>query len=190
MQTPQQKAQQKRIAKMNRELERRSRDQLIVKNPTKEVRFVIWDGYQHSVPTAGQSVFPRYIAQKYIRETIDFLINEDEKYAVEKEAGKRAKRGHPVMTAQEKDQFVIGNGLRTDNPVRRKKYMAEVYGGVSTEYGKDMPEMAAKAPTRERLPMDVELMAEIDGGLPKIEIKEDLEDTTDKKKALEKEIAE
>jgi hypothetical protein len=58
----------------HRELERRSQDRLKVLNPTKQDHVVVWDGFVHKVPAGGDAIFPRYIAEKYMREATDRLL--------------------------------------------------------------------------------------------------------------------
>lgn len=168
-----------------REARRSSLDSLIAHNFLYEAFTTTYDGYKHTIQSGQERVFPRYLAMKYFREIVDHRINMDEKEAVAKEVELRKSRGHPPMTPQEKDQFVIARGLRTNNPELRKKYMKLTYKGVSEKYGMDItPEVKQTVDSR---PMDIKLLDELDKemGTKLPEAKEDIES---KKEELEREL--
>jgi hypothetical protein len=143
------------IENIKREMERRSLDQIAVFNPTGNDRQTIWNGFVHRVPAGQEVIMPRYIAEKYSRETIDYLINQENIRRVDKENKKRVESGQKEMDAQEREVF----DLRTNNPELRKTFLKEVYRGVTQEYGKEVSTMEKIEVSRTT---DTDLIAEID----------------------------
>lgn len=160
-------AKDRQIEEIRRELVRRSNDQVKVHNPWSEDREVIWDRFVHVVPANGEAVLPRYIAEKFVRETTDFLIMDRNRVRVEKENKKRVKAGQKEMDPQERETF----DLRTNNKDLRAEYVRTIYRGVVSEYGKQ--EVARKR--RDPVAVgDLDLIANIDkelGELPVPEMK-------------------
>lgn len=166
-----------------RELERRSQDRLKVLNPTSSEQRVIWDGFVHRVPTQGEAVFPRYIAEKYLKEMTDKILLERQDDAVRGENEKRRDSGKEPMekfgeqhTFEDKYRFAQG----VSNPEARKQVMKSLYGGVVEEYGLDLrPETRVE---RDNRPLDAQLLeeiqAEVDGLSPleQLPARDDLSD--------------
>jgi hypothetical protein len=143
------------IEALKRELERRSLDQVKVFNPTSTDQATIWNGFSHLVRAGQEAILPRYIAEKFTREMIDYLINAENDRRVRKENAKRVSSGQKEMDAQEREVF----DLRTNNPELRKQFLKEVYKGVTQEYGKDIPPIArVESPNV----TDADLFSEID----------------------------
>jgi hypothetical protein len=153
------------VEKIRRELQRKSLDQIKCLNPYDEDREVIWAGFRHVIPAKGERILYRYLAVKYFRETTDWRINKDEQEAFEKQNEKRAKRGNPPMTPQEREQFDMQYGLSTGNEKKRKEIMTELYGGISEEYGLDMPTGIAPKRKDERS-FEERLLEEMEGATP------------------------
>lgn len=145
------------IEALKRELERRSQDTIIVFNPTRQTRKVIWNRFIHVVKPQEEAVLPRYIAEKYVREMVDFLILDKNSERVKIENERRIRAGMKVMDAQEREVF----DWRTNNAELRKQYVPMVYRGVAEEYGK----YTESAPTLEQAPTtttDEDIIGKID----------------------------
>ena len=148
------------IEKVKRELKRKSLDQLKIYNPLETPFFTIYDGYTYSVAPRKEGTFLRYIAEKWMREFIDFMINNEEQDSVEKENDKRRKKGWEVMTPQERDQHAIRNKLVTSDPEKRMYYMKLIYKGISEEHGLEVPQ--PEPYKKDRRPQDEQLLAQLD----------------------------
>lgn len=140
-----------------RELERRSQDILVVYNPTQNDFEVVWDQYVNVVTAKKETNLPRYIAEKYIKEMTDALIGDENIHRVNIENDKRLKFGQKALDPQEREIF----DLRSDNAELRKKYIGQLYRGVSREYGKDVYE-TPKMKAQKLVKTDADLMAEVD----------------------------
>lgn len=150
-----------RINQIKRELQRRSLDQLIVYNPLTTPLTTVFDGFTHTISPRGEASFPRYIAEKMMREFVDYMINLDESTAVAKANKKRVDRGNQVMDPEERNTFVLTAGLLTNNEELRLKYMRMCYRGLGKEYGMDTPEIPVGV-KKDRRPTDIRLLAQLD----------------------------
>lgn len=150
----------KNLEKVRRELKRKSLDQLKVYNPLSIVFATIYDGYTYVAPPQKESTFLRYIAEKWMREFVDMMINKEEQEAVDIENDKRRKKGWEVMSPQERDQFDIRGKHLTDNTEKRLQHMKTIYRGVSQEHGLDIPE--PEPVKRDRRPQDEKLLEQLD----------------------------
>ena len=187
MATEQESQRTKQIADIKRELQRRALDQLKVKNPLDKPFSTIFDGFTHIVESKKERVFPRYIAEKWMREHIDHRINMDAQDAIAKENEKRLAKGWKELNLYEETlDFISGQNLYTSNPELRGKYLKEIYRGVSEEHGLDIP--VAVAEPKDTRPLDQRLLEELDAELG-TELPEDTEeDASVAKDALLKEI--
>jgi hypothetical protein len=176
------------IEKIRRELRRKSLDQIIIYNPLDVDFKTIVDSYYHVVKAKSENIFPRYIAMKWIKEFIDYMINEEEKTQVEAENDKRKKKGWQVMSPDERDQFDLRNNLKTDDPTKRTLYLKMVYKGISKEHGLDIPQ--AEPIKRDTRPQDEKLLEELDKVMGVVETLPDTGYVEDKKEDLLKEISE
>jgi len=177
------------LEKVRRELRRKSLDQLKIYNPLDTPFTTVYEGFTYVVKPKQESIFLRYIAMKWIREFVDYMINEEEKREVEKENAGRKKKGWQVMSPDERDQFAIRNKLVTNDPEKRSLYLKMVYKGVSQEHGLDLPEPTpVKRDTR---PQDEKLLDELDKVMGISSTLPDVEsDFDDRKDDLIKEISE
>lgn len=169
------------IEAIKRELERRSQDTIIVYNPTRETRKVVWNRFIHVVKPQEEAVLPRYIAEKYVREMVDFLILDKNAERVTIENERRIKAGMKVMDAQEREVF----DWRTNNSELRKQYVPMVYRGVAEEYGK----YTESAPALEQAPKtftDEDIIGKIDKDIELRRQQQKDELVTDEVLAIEK----
>jgi len=180
---------QESIEKVKRELRRRSLDQIKLYNPLDIPFQTIYEGFTYVIKPKQEGVFLRYIAMKWLKEFVDYMINEEEAREVEKENAGRKKKGWQIMSPDERDQFVVRNKLVTNDPDKRSLYMKMVYRGISQEHGLDIPEPTPiKRDTRpqdEKLLEDLERTMNLASTLPDVE-----SDFEDKKESLLEKISE
>jgi len=175
------KQRQENLNKLRRELQRRSLDQLKLFNPLKEEFNTTFDGFVHVVPPQKEAIFPRYVAEKWMKEFIDYMINEEERVAVETENSKRRGKGWEPLNPQERDQLALRQKLITSNVEKRTKYMKKIYRGISKEYGLDLPVIEPKKISR--MPVDEEILKSLDEEMGIIaDETESVEETTSTKK--------
>ena len=161
MGTSQEEERKEKIAETKRELQRRSLDQIAIFNPLDIEFQTIYDGFTHIAPAKKESTFPRYIAEKWLKEFADYMINRDEDTEVRKENEKRKAVGHQPLSPEEKNDFVSANGLLTSNDDLRLKYIKIAYKGISREHGLDMP--AGQTPQKlDKRPADVKILEALD----------------------------
>ncbi len=178
----------KELEKVRRELRRKSLDQLLIFNPLDKPFQTIYDGFNYVIQPKKEATLLRYIAVKWMKEFVDYMINQEEIDQVETENDKRRKKGWQVMTPQERDEFDIRNKLTTDNQEKRTMYMKMIYKGVSQEHGLDLPEQTAVK--RDRRPQDEQLLEQLDKEMGIREtLPEDNFDLEDKKDDLLKGIS-
>lgn len=175
------------LEKVRRELKRRSLDQLKVYNPLTTPFQTIYDGFTYVCNPQKEATFLRYIAEKWMKEFVDYMINTEEQEAVDLENDKRKKKGWEVMSPQERDQFAIRGHYLTNDPNKRLQYMKMVYKGVSQEHGLDIPEPVAVK--RDRRPQDEKLLEQLDREMGLLSMipdvaADDIEDVEDKKEEL------
>lgn len=142
-----------------KEMQRRANDEIRVLNPTGEDYPVKWSGYTWVVPANGKQVLPRYIAMNYIKHMTDKLITEESEKMLAKE--KEKYKGDTWAYNKEVD---MRRALKTNNPVLRKKYLKQLWGGVVKEYGLDQPIPEDTHKPADTRPLDEQLIAEIEGG--------------------------
>lgn len=187
---PEQKQKARNIENLQRELRRRSLDVLAIFNPLTTPFQTIWEGFIHSVSPQTESLFPRYIAEKWMREFSIYMINEDERIAVAKENEIRKKKGFAALNdgngTEERSDFARGLGLTTDNEELVMKYYKMVYRGVSKEHGLDMPD--PQAPKKaDKSPLHEKLLKQLDTemGIGETPVADDLDEKEDIIKGLE-----
>ena len=178
---------QQEIEKLRRDLRRRSLDQIRVYNPLEIPFTTIYDGFTYVVRQASEGIFLRYIAEKWMREFCDYMINAEEKEQVDAENDKRKKKGWQIMTPQERDEFDVRNKLLTSDNEKRIRYMKMIYKGVSQEHGLDIPE---GVPVKtDRRPQDEKILDQLDKEMGiRDMLPEDNFDVEDKKEELLKEV--
>ena len=101
-----------------RELERRSNDLLRIYNPLEEDYVIEWDKKEgvklFRAELKQESVFIRYIAEKYIREVFNKIITEKADKAVLEENQRRIDKGMATMEKW-KDQLAFESSYYTLN---------------------------------------------------------------------------
>ena len=133
----------KTTSSYQQELERRSNDLLRIYNPTNERHVVEWDRKNGTklfpVEPKEEAVYPRYIAEKYIREMFDKITISEADGAVRKENERRIKAGMAAMDKTlktgEQEQFESQFYIGKDDKAR--EIIALLYMGVETEFGVD-----------------------------------------------------
>src|SRR3990167_5595069 len=122
------------------ELERRANDLIRVFNPTDKDYLVEWDRKSGTklfrVPSKGEAVLIRYIAEKYIREMFDRLMNEKAATAVITENQKRITKGMEAMTPW-KEQFKFESKFYHPTDEEVKQLLSLLYVGIESEFGID-----------------------------------------------------
>lgn len=172
-----------KIEKIRRELHRRSLDQIVVNNPTDNDVTVIWDKFRHVVPANSTRTLPRYIAMKYIRETTDRMIYMEEEEHVKSQNEKRANNGHPPLTPQEREQQALQYGIHLGNEKKREELFEQLYGGISEEYGVDMPDSEPQIEKRDKRTFEEKMMEKHEREAPQPqEIPQITEQVTEKAK--------
>jgi len=186
-------AEKTNIEQMRRELKRRSMDIIKLYNPLNEPFETIYDSFRHVIPAKSEDSFPRYIAQKWIKEFIDDQINKEEQKRIDKENESRKSKGWDPISPQEREQFDIRYKLTTDNEELRKQWLKIIYKGVTKEYGATTPERIEKD-KKDKRPQDVVLMEQLDTEMgfadmmPETEQDYDIPEIESKKDSLAKEI--
>lgn len=166
--TPQQEA-------FLRELERRSRDQLLVFNPTNEDQFEIFDRYKYGpIPNKnkdigygkGMAVLPRFVAINYFDHMYTKILfsRRDELIATENEA--RSKRGSEPLSKfdgpNSETSFIFQRGLG-DNPAKKGEIIASLYKGIYEEFGKDQVQVSESEQKRDLYNV-TDILGELDKG--------------------------
>ena len=145
-----------------RELLRKSLDECKVLNPTSENYTIYWDKFPHNVPANGEAIFPRYIANKYMKEMTDkqLTFRSDENVRMENE--RRVKKGMALMD-KHTEQPAFEANFAINKPELREPILRTLWGGVIKEYGKDMPVGSGQeAPATS----DADLLAQIEASQP------------------------
>lgn len=139
------------------ELERRSNDLLRVYNPMDTDYVVVWDlrsgGNRFRVPAKGEAVLVRYIAEKYVKEMYEKILNDKAREAILKENERRVKAGMSEMdkTFKTNEQMVFEQKFYKPSNEESRKIISLLYVGLETEYGVDKvyEEEEQKASTRD-----------------------------------------
>lgn len=186
MATQQEELRKNKIAETKRELQRRSLDELKVYNPLKEPFSTTYDGFVHTAKAESEAVFLRYIAEKWMREFVNHMINMDMGSLVMEENERRRKAGLMELTKHDGNNseftFLSEKNMSTANENLRMEYMKQIYRGVSKEHGMDMPE---STPTRkDRRPTDARILEQLDAEmgteLPKADESVEVEEKKEK----------
>jgi len=145
--TPEQLAQNKVGDAYKRELERHSKDTVMVHNPMDKDYTCIWDKFKHVVPNCnrdigfglGNNELPFHIARKYFNEMKDLLINLDNSKIVEKRIIEKEKSGANFETKWH-EQTVWNNLPRTNDRKVVDSLFDTLWLGIVREYGLDIEE--------------------------------------------------
>lgn len=156
------------LEKIRKELQRKSLDQILVFNPTDKDHVVVWDGFNHIIPAKAERTLPRYIAQKYFKEMVDFLIHSEESTKIDAANAKRLAKGNPPLNPQEREQFALQYGLHTANEPKRKELLKTLFLGVAEEYGVGIAPKGTAPKKKDDRPTDDKLLEELEVSTPKI----------------------
>ncbi|RLG44337.1 MAG: hypothetical protein DRN81_04770 [Thermoproteota archaeon] len=154
---------------IQKEMTRRSNDEIKVHNPTNEDYYITWGGLHWVVPNKnkdtgqgrGNSVLPRYLAAHYVKHHTDKLILKESKAIVEK-----AKKEYKGTRWPEEELRVA---LRTSNPELRKKYIKKMWLGVHRRFGLDeIPgySRGEELKPKDRRPIDEQLIDDLENESP------------------------
>jgi hypothetical protein len=125
------------------ELERKSNDLLIVYNPTDQRYLVEWDkrgGVKlFPIEAKSEAVFPRYIANRYIKAMYQQMLNDKAKEAIFKENQRRISVGMAEMdkTMKTNEQMAFEEKFYNPSSEEARKIIALLYVGIQTEFGVD-----------------------------------------------------
>ena len=125
------------------DLERRSNDLLRIYNPTDERYRVEWDRKNGTklfpIEAKSEAVWPRYIAEKDIREMFNKMGGADADGAGRKENERRIKVGMAAMdkTLKTGEQEQFESKFYMGNDTKAKEIIALLYMGIETEFGVD-----------------------------------------------------
>ena len=123
---------------IKREMLRKSLDRCKVLNPLDEPYTVYWDKFPHLVPAHGEGVFPRYIAQKYVKEMCDTILTFRSDDEVRRENERRTKKGVAQMD-KHTEQPAFEGKFAINQSELRKPVIETLWGGVVEEYGRNLP---------------------------------------------------
>lgn len=143
-----------------REQYRKSMDTILVYNPTEEDYICYWDKYPHVIPSslkdmgfgAGKMQLVRYIADKYMKEMKDEIINKKSDDLVERAKEERMRKGLSSDPGEINIQLL--NTLpRTNNEKEIEEAYGFLYCGLVREFGLyDEPEKKEETVLDQRSP--------------------------------------
>ena len=128
----------------HRELERRSQDVILVKNPDSADFTIRWDGHLFTIPGnqrdlgdgKGQRRLPRYLAFRYMKKKTSDSFGNMMTKAVEAENAKRKKKGQePLNLHSERPAFE--SRWKAQNSQAKENIFRSLFGGLVQEYGRD-----------------------------------------------------
>ncbi|KKK52283.1 hypothetical protein LCGC14_3106480 [marine sediment metagenome] len=158
----------KKKSSYQQELERRTNDLLRVYNPLDEDRIVKWDKKNGTklfrFPKKEEAVHVRYIAEKFIRETYQYIITTKADEAVKEENERRVKAGMATMdkTLRTGEQEAFEKKFYIPGDDKAKEIVAILYMGIETEFGvdRDQPAQAETTDTKPVLERAMETVQE------------------------------
>jgi hypothetical protein len=163
---------------VKREMYRKSQDLIRVYNPTSEDYTLDWDKFKHIVPHKdkdmgwgkGQRVMYRYLAEKYVREIKNKLINEMADGSVQKMLEGMAEVSRTEFLADPyMKQKLYDKAPRTDNTELIRKIYKICWLGVEEEFGLiDTPEVEGDGVV-DRRPIEEQILDEMERPAKKIE---------------------
>lgn len=125
----------------HQEMQRRANDLLRVKNPLNQDYVVEYDRAngvkQFIVPAKGEAVHLRYIAEKYIKELYQKILNERAARKVAEENTRRRESGMAEMdkTLRSGEQMQFESPLLNPDTEEKRRIISMLYVGVENEYG-------------------------------------------------------
>jgi hypothetical protein len=129
----------------HKELARYRKDLIMVHNITDVDYICYWDGEPHRVPGMnkdmghgkGNRPLPRYIAEKYVVEMKDKLINEMQDNKLIELKNSLRKRGATDVVYNANDILERSGEFRTNNPTLINDLFDKLWLGVYEEFGVD-----------------------------------------------------
>lgn len=145
--SPEQIAQNKAGDAYKRELERHSKDIVMVHNPLDKDYVCVWDKFKHVVPNCnrdigfgkGNNELQFYIARKYFNEMKDIMINMSNQKIAEKRIEAKEKSGANFETKWH-EQVVWNNLPRTNDRKVVDNLFEQLWLGIVREFGMDVEE--------------------------------------------------
>ena len=142
--SPEQIAQNKVGDAYKRELERHSKDIVMVHNPLDKDYTCIWDKFKHVIPNCnrdigfgkGNNELQFYIARKYFNEMKDLMVNLSNQQIVDKRIEAKEKSGANFETKWH-EQMVWNNLPRTNDRKIVDSLFDELWLGIVREFGLD-----------------------------------------------------
>lgn len=124
----------------HRELERRSLDEIRIKNPDTMDFFVEWDKRYWRVPAGGTLDVPRYIAIKYCKDKAVDTINRLNEKMHAKDLEERSAKGLPAFESKWHEAQATYEQPRYPK-TNDRELLAKLYGeywvGLVSEFGRD-----------------------------------------------------
>ena len=148
----------------HRELVARSQDEIRVRNPRIKDYYVKFDGRSFRVPGSktdighgkGEGVYPRYIAEKFIKEFAIGEINSDA--ARFKGVLDKKHEGTDVFIPLKEE---VG-APRTNNAESMKKYMSQCFVKIERRFGLDEVPDEFETPNKDPVDVNSVLLEEIE----------------------------
>lgn len=138
VQTPDEQRNSQLEYRWHQDQRRRSQDTIRVSNPTNADFYVEWENLKHRVPTNGTVDFPRYLAQKYVRDMTVQIINQLGEQEGQEMIKKAAKNNPEILHDKYLENKAVWDKVpRTDNPQLMAKYYDELWVGLVHEFGLD-----------------------------------------------------
>lgn len=139
-----------------REEYRKSMDTWLVYNPTDKDYFVIWDRIPHLIPNKdkdvgfgrGQAELSKFLAEKYMNEMKDILINLENERKLKEKLEDRSKKGMQELTPYEKNVQLVEFLPRTSDETQILEKYGILFKGVVREFGlyENMPMEGSSKP--------------------------------------------
>lgn len=145
-----------------RELERRSLDSIKIFNPLEEEYICYWDGYGNRFPSHRESIYPRYIAEKAMKEIIDKILTDKAEHDIKEINRKRMDNGQQRLTPQERWEIESSIEYKISEKSLRRPLVKQIWKGIEKEYGMDMIPALAEKKNIDSRPVDEQLIDEID----------------------------
>jgi len=126
-----------RSAFIKRQLEKRSRDEIAVYNPTNEDYTEVWGGIIYRFPAKKETSVERYVAEKYIENMTNKMMFDEVQFKVDKENERRTKVNQsPMNKWEEQPRFEAQLGILF-NPEKKVEIWKSLYRGVTRKFGQE-----------------------------------------------------
>ena len=128
----------------HKELERRSNDRVIIRNPTNQDFPLTYNNLVHTVPSVdkdlgfgpGSLEVSRYLGMHYLKHMTDKIMMDRIDVAVRAENKRREGAGMPRLTHWEERKPFEDAIAKPQDPKQRAEVMKALYGGVVKEFGR------------------------------------------------------